>query len=232
MAKVVNAGWDDAPHLSEDEKQRLLATIPPHQIKARTKGIPMLGSGAIYPVDEDDIRVDGFPLVDMMPRGYGLDVGWSATAAVWCALDRGTDTIYVYDCYKRGQAEPAVHISAISQRGDWIPGYIDPASAGASQKDGSRLMDLYGKYLMLDAADNAVEAGIYAVYERMTTGRLKVFSHLSPWFEEFRLYRRDTKGRVVKENDHIMDAMRYCVMGVDTWATQAYGSSMRYRGSV
>ena len=26
---------------------------------------------------------------------------------------------------------------------------------------------------------------------------------------EYRLYRRDEKGRVVKENDHLMDASRY-----------------------
>lgn len=31
--------------------------------------------------------------------------------------------------------------------------------------------------------------------------------------EEYRLYRRDERGRVVKTNDHLMDAFRYAVMG-------------------
>jgi hypothetical protein len=29
--------------------------------------------------------------------------------------------------------------------------------------------------------------------------------------EEYRLYRRDEKGRIVKANDHLMDATRYAV---------------------
>jgi hypothetical protein len=47
------------------------------------------------------------------------------------------------------------------------------------------------------------------VWNRLSTGRLKVFKTLGAWFEEFRLYRRDQKGHVVKENDHLMDATRY-----------------------
>jgi hypothetical protein len=229
---VINAGWDDAPHLSEDEKQRLIKTIPPYQIKARTQGIPMLGSGAIYPIDEDEIKVDGFEIPNMFTRGYGLDVGWNATAAVWCARDMGTDTVYVYDVYKRGQAEPAVHISAIQQRGEW-PGYIDPSAAGAGKiKDGEAILDIYEKYLRVEPADNTVEAGIFDVYERLTTGRLKVFRHLAAFFEEFRLYRRDEKGKVVKVNDHIMDAMRYCVRGINGWIPNVQNQVTRYRGSL
>jgi Terminase RNaseH-like domain len=45
----------------------------------------------------------------------------------------------------------------------------------------------------------------------MSAGRLKVFSSLSNWYQEFRLYRRDENGKVVKERDHLMDAMRYLV---------------------
>jgi hypothetical protein len=54
----------------------------------------------------------------------------------------------------------------------------------------------------------------------MSTGRLKVFRNLSAWLEEFRLYRRDEKGRVVKENDHIMDAMRYLESRVNGFKTE------------
>jgi hypothetical protein len=46
---------------------------------------------------------------------------------------------------------------------------------------------------------------------RMQTGRLKVFSHLSDWFEEFRLYHRKD-GKVIKEFDDLMAATRYSVM--------------------
>ena len=46
----------------------------------------------------------------------------------------------------------------------------------------------------------------------MTSGKLKVFRSLGNFLSEFRLYRRDEDGRVVKQRDHLMDAMRYLVM--------------------
>ena len=39
---------------------------------------------------------------------------------------------------------------------------------------------------------------------------MKVFKSLPQWFAEFRLYRRDEKGKV--ERDHLMDATRYLEM--------------------
>ena len=46
----------------------------------------------------------------------------------------------------------------------------------------------------------------------MTTGKLKVFRSLGNFLSEFRLYRRDEDGKVVKDRDHLMDAMRYLLM--------------------
>ena len=43
----------------------------------------------------------------------------------------------------------------------------------------------------------------------MTTGNFKVFNTMPHWAKEFVLYRRDLKGRIIKENDHLMDATRY-----------------------
>ena len=49
----------------------------------------------------------------------------------------------------------------------------------------------------------------------LSAGKLKVFSSCQPWLEEFRLYRRDDRGRIVKQNDHLLDATRYlCMSGV------------------
>jgi len=173
----------------------------------------MLGSGAIYPVNEEDVAVEPFPLPDYWTKGYGLDVGWNWTAAVFAAHDRDTDTVYIYDVYKQGKAEPAIHAAAIKARGDWLPGEIDPAARGRGQKDGEQLMAIYEELgLRIAPADNTVEAGIAAVWQRLSTGRLKVFKHLADWFAELRIYRRDENGRIVKSNDHCMDATRYRLM--------------------
>ncbi len=233
----VQAGWDDVPHISPEEQAELKKSIPPHQIEARTKGVPVLGSGQIYPVDEKLIAVEPFAIPTYWPRGYGMDVGWNWTAAVWCAHDVDADVIYLYDAYKAGKVEPALHATAIRARGDWQEGEIDPAARQRGQKDGEQLMELYSELgLWLRPADNAREAGLAEVWQRLSTGRLKVFSHLSDWFAEFRIYRRDEKGQVVKVNDHLMDATRYRLMRVNTMISETMalhggsGLTPTYRG--
>lgn len=209
---VVLAGWDSVPHIKEEEKRDLLKTIPPYQRDARTKGIPQLGQGAIYPIEESEITVEAFKIPQHWPRAFALDVGWKRTAAVWGAMERETDTWYLYGEYYRGQAEPSVHAAAIRGRGVWIPGCIDPAARGRGQKDGEQLVESYRELgLDLTLADNAVEAGIFDVYERLSTGRLKVFTLLRNWLAEYRIYRRDDLGRVVKNADHLMDGTRYLI---------------------
>jgi hypothetical protein len=207
---VTQAGWDDAVHLTPAMKSDLLSEIPPYQRDARSKGIPMLGRGAIYPVGESEFVIAPFAIPDHYPRGYGLDVGWNRTAAVWGALDRDNDTLYLYAEYVVGRTEPPLHAAGIRAKGDWIPGVIDPAALGRSQVDGEQLMQNYIDLgLDIEKADNSVDAGIDIVWTRLVTGRVKVFSNLLNWLWEFRKYRRDEHGHVVKKDDHGMDASRY-----------------------
>jgi phage terminase large subunit-like protein len=210
---VIQADWDDVPHLSVEAKAELLASIPPYQRDARCKGIPVLGSGAIYQIAESDIVVADFPIPDHYSRAYGLDVGWNRTATIWGARDNETGVIYLYSEHYAGKELPVVHAEAIKSRGAWIPGVIDPASAGSSQTDGRRMIDIYRQSgVNVQEAENAVEAGIYTCWQLMTTGKLKVFRSLGNFLTEFRLYRRDEDGKVVKDRDHLMDAMRYLIM--------------------
>ena len=210
---VVMATWDDVPHLDDEVKKELWNSIPPFQRDARSKGVPQLGAGAIYPVPESDIVIPDFDIPAHWPRVYGMDVGWNRTAAIWGAIDQETSTTYLYSEHYRGQAEPIIHADSIKGRGDWIPGVIDPAARGRNQKDGDQLLQQYVDLgLNLQTAINAREAGLYAVWQRMSGGKLKVFKSLGNWLSEFRLYRRDEKGNVVKENDHLMDATRYLVV--------------------
>jgi hypothetical protein len=46
----------------------------------------------------------------------------------------------------------------------------------------------------------------------LSEGRIKVFKTLTNFLNEIRVYRRDEKGKVVKSNDHLMDAFRYLMM--------------------
>ncbi len=215
MTYYIQVGWDDVPHLDEDEKAKLKKSFPLHELDARTKGIPMLGSGAIYPIPRTEIEVKPFQIPAHWKKAYALDVGWNKTAAIWGAKDMTTDTIYLWAEHYRGQAVPAIHASAIKARGEWIRGAIDPAARGRNQTDGQQLIESYRtEGLKLTPANNAVEAGIFEVWQRMETGRLKVFSTLNAFWTEFLTYSRDENGKIIKKNDHLLDACRYLVM---TW---------------
>lgn len=212
---MVQAGWDDVPHIDDTTKRELLENTPVHLRDARSKGTPSLGAGAIYPIEQSEIIVDPFAIPAYFAKGYGMDVGWNRTAAAFGAWDRDNDVLYIYAEHYRGQAEPSIHADAIRARGDWLIGAIDPASRGRAQKDGEQLLGIYRELgLNLQLANNAVEAGILEVWQRFSSGRLKIFRSCQNVLNEHRLYRRDEKGRIVKEFDHLMDAIRYLVLAM------------------
>jgi phage terminase large subunit-like protein len=214
---ITVCGWDDVPHLSEKMKADMLASTPPQLREARSKGVPTVGSGLIYPVDMKIAVMDDIRLPNHYKKLYGFDVGWNNTAAVWGALDMDNDIIYIYSEYKLGQEKPPVHAAAIKARGNWMKGTIDPAARGRSQIDGEKLFLMYrAEGLKIFPANNAREAGIFEVWNRLTTGRLRIFKSCSMLLREFSLYHRDEKGQIVKTNDHLLDALRYLCMADKT----------------
>jgi len=76
--------------------------------------------------------------------------------------------------------------------------YCDPAG-------GERISEIdYG-----DEANNSVEPGLDYINTKIERGQFFVVETATGVLSEIWNYRRDEKGRVVKENDHYMDAMRY-----------------------
>ena len=232
--KAIFCSWEEVGHLSPASIADMLASLPPHQRDARSKGIPQLGSGAIYPVPESDFTCAPFDIPAHWRQAYAMDVGWARTACLWGAIDDQSDTIYFFSEHYRGQAEPSVHADAIKSRGESLKGVIDPAARGRAQKDGEQLFNIYQDLgLHLSLADNGVESGIYKVYQRLSSGRIKIFSTCQNLLAELRLYRRDENGKVVKENDHLADCLRYYVNSAIAVATitQKYRTSVTGVGS-
>jgi hypothetical protein len=229
---LTQAGWDDAAHLSAEQKKAMLADVEPHLRDARSKGDPSMGAGMIYPISPDEISYTPFQIPAFWPRVFAMDVGWNVTAALWGALDRSTDTLYIYSEYFGQKQLPLVHAAAIKARGAWIPGVIDPASRGRSQADGEQLLETYrGHGLNLTTADNSVESGLEMVWERKCTGRTKVATNLQNYWREHRQYRRHMQynkhgalvAEVMKVDDHVMDTERYLtVSGVPKMRVQEF----------
>lgn len=207
---IIQAGWDDAAWLSEESKVQMEADTEPHLRAARRSGRPSMGSGNVYPIALESMLVTPFQIPPYYKKMFAFDVGWNRTACLWAAIDPQTDIVYIYDEHYVGEQQPPIHAAAVRSRGSWIPGVIDPASHGRSQNDGTQLIQAYKELgLNLRPAINNVDAGISALWQRMTTGNLKIFNNLPNFAKEFVLYRRNLKGNIVKENDHLMDCLRY-----------------------
>jgi phage terminase large subunit-like protein len=212
--------WDDVPHLSEKEKVEMLASCPVYLRDARRKGIPTAGIGKVYVTEEDQFVVKPFQLPTHWRRCFGFDGGWHNTACIWLAWDKDNDVAYLYSEYKRGEQSIEVHAAALRARGAWIPGVGDAAAIG--QDNGKKLLSLYkATGINMVLPDKSVDAGIQIVLSRLETGRLKVFSTCQKWLEEYRMYRYDEKQRIVKQDDHLMDATRYgLISGLKRSTTQ------------
>lgn len=217
---VTSMTIDDVDHYTPEERAQIIASYPPHEREARSKGIPTMGSGRIFPVPEELITCEPREIPRHWPQIIGLDFGWDhPTAAARLAWDRDNDTIYVTACYRRSEAVPAIHAAAIKPWGAWIPVAWPHDGLQHDKGSGDQLKEQYrshGLKMLNDQAThaeggNGVEAGLMAMLERMETNRFKVFKGLNDWFEEFRLYHRKD-GKIVKERDDIMSATRYGVM--------------------
>ncbi len=211
---------DDAPHYAPEERARIVASYAPHEREARTMGIPSLGAGRVFPVEEAGLREPAFRIPPHWARIAGLDFGWDhPTASVWLAWDREADAVHVYDCYRLREETPVVHAAALRARGDWIPVAWPQDGLQHDKGSGTALAEQYRRqgvpmlpmHAQFADGSTGLEAGLADMLDRMKTGRLKVAEHLAEWWQEFRLYhRRD--GRVVKEQDDLLSATRYALM--------------------
>ena len=87
---------DDVEHYSDEEKAKIIKSYPAHELEARTKGIPILGSGRIFPVAEETIAIGPKEFPAHWPRIGGMDFGWDHPfAAVELVHDRDSDVVYV-----------------------------------------------------------------------------------------------------------------------------------------
>lgn len=217
--QVISMTIDDALHYTAEERAKIIASYPAHEREARTKGIPTMGSGLIFPVVEEEITVEPFDIPKHWVQIGGLDFGWDhPTAGAHLAWDRDADVVYLVKDYRQRQATPIFHAAALKGWGDWLP-WAWPHDGNNDTAAGENLSKQYadqGLNMLPDRAtfedgSNSVEAGLMDMLDRMMTGRFKVFRTCGAWLEERRLYHRKD-GKIVKERDDVISASRYALM--------------------
>ena len=112
---------DQAEHYTPEQRAEIVAGYMPHEREARAKGIPVLGSGRVFPVTDESITCEPFVVPPHFPQINGLDFGWDHPfGAVNCAWDRDADVFYVCKEYREREATPLIHAGAVKPWGDWV----------------------------------------------------------------------------------------------------------------
>ena len=230
---VTSMTIDDAEHYSQEQREAIIASYPPHEREARVKGIPSMGSGRVFPVTEELITVEPFSLPAHWPQIVGIDFGWDHPfAAIRLAWDRDQDAVYVVGEYAQRESTPVIHAAAIRPWGKWLPIAWPHDGLQHDKGSGEQLADQYrghglnmlNERATFDDGSSGVEAGIMDMLDRMQTGRWKVFSTCGGWLQEFRLYHRKD-GLIVKERDDRISASRYGLMMLRKAKIPASGQS-------
>jgi phage terminase large subunit-like protein len=215
------ATWNDAPHLGEATKARLLSAYPAWQKDMRSKGEPLLGAGLIFDIDDERIKCQSFECPAHWWIINGLDFGWDhpqAHVQLW--WDKDTDTVYLAHAWRKSRAKPNEAWVAVRPWAKDVPtawpadGLQHEKGSGEGQKksyvdEGFKMLPEHATW---QGGGVSVEQGLVELYRAMDDGKFKVFSHLSPFFEEKMNYHRDENGHVVKVQDDVLSAVRYAWM--------------------
>ena len=214
----------EAEHYSPEQRARIIAGYPAHEREARANGVPLQGSGRVFPIDRRAFEYDPeefHPLPSWYHHVIGLDFGWDhPTASVWMAYDPDGDVLWVHNALRMSNATPLVFAGAMRSTGPvWMPVAWPHDGLQHDKGSGEQLAGQYAKQGLRMIAEratfedgtNGLEAGVQEMYDRMITRRLRVASHLADWWEEFMLYHRKD-GKIVKEVDDLLSATRYGMM--------------------
>jgi len=218
-------GWVDAPHMTKEKMERLLAQYPAYQRDMRSKGMPLMGSGLIYEVDENILKCDPFEVPDYWFVINGMDFGWDHPQAhIQLVWDRDADCFYLINAFKKSKIQPFEAWHVVKPWAKNVPtawphdGLQTEKGSAKQQKDYYKEegFNMLPSHATWEDGGNGVWAGIMELNNLMKTGRFKIVSTLVNVLEEIRQYHTKTtadgKSVIVKINDDLLDAIRYAYM--------------------
>lgn len=229
------------PHVNQKRLAKDAARMSKEEREARRQGKFVHFAGQFYPeygeahlVDALAQKVgrDGRPQVpEQIADQYvivGIDPGLNFTGVVWVAFDNDNVAL-VFDVLKTEQMVVSDVAPKILERNRlWgiDPGYyvIDPSARNRSKTDAERLESHYLRAgIPTIRGQNDRAAGILEVKARLQHEGLYVTRDCAALDDEFENYRRDDKSAdefaAIKENDHLLDALRYVCME-RLWTTE------------
>ena len=215
----------DNPLYPREEIEWAKANLPPHEYESRYEGNFAKPEGVIFDrPDDDGLLVEPFNVPADWPCYAGHDWGFKdPTAAVWARLSP-QGVLYITNVYEEPGDTIDTHVKRWHELGGVDEAFGDPA-------DPELMLRAMEAGYPVTPANNDILGGLNAVYELLTSGRLKVFKGSGQkWIAHRANYvwarePRDKSKFRDKPQDpqparHMMDATRYLVMGLK----QARGS--------
>lgn len=209
---------DDNPFLPESFKENLKKEYEGTVYYDRyILGLWVRAEGLVYPMFGDDCITQEIP--DTGDYYISIDYGTlnPFSAGLWCVGKRSAvriAEIYYSGRETRAQKTDEEYCDMVERLAGDKPiraVVVDPSAASFIEALRRR-----GRFKVRHA-DNDVMNGIRTVSDFLRNGKIKIHESCENTIREFGLYRWDEKSesdRVVKENDHAMDEVRYMAMTV------------------
>lgn len=209
---------DDNPFLPESFKENLKKEYEGTVYYDRyILGLWVRAEGLVYPMFGDDCITQEIP--DTGDYYISIDYGTlnPFSAGLWCVGKKCA--VRIAEIYYRGREEKKQktdeeYCDMVERLAGDKPiraVVVDPSAASFIEALRRR------SGFKVRHADNDVLNGIRTTSDFLRDGRIKIHAGCEDAIREFGLYRWDEKAesdRVVKENDHAMDEIRYMVMTV------------------
>jgi phage terminase large subunit-like protein len=221
--RLITMGIKDVDHYTEEEKAAIIASYEPWEREARVNGVPILGTGRIFRYEEDKIaepHISEDQIPDHWALLNALDFGWDhPQVCIQIAWDRDNDVIHVIRGKKARETKPEEMWVMVKHWAKEVPtawphdGFQHDKGSGKQLSEQYREagFDMLWEHATHDEGGNGIEAGLMEMHDRFGSGRLLIDEGLEEFWDEYRLYHRDN-GKIVKENDDFISAVRYAIM--------------------
>ncbi len=236
----VRGGIDKALHMTAERKAEIFRQIKnPQQQLSRIEGQEAMGDGRCFnrPFEEilHDIPNEDRARNEWWSVGWGLDFHHGGAKGVFVAVfgfyDPQTECLYINDIIREIGGTPANHLLRISTHkcSDAPAMYPHDGGRSANLESQDTLADLYryhperrpyglrlqSSHVTFPGGGYNLDAGVMEMESRFQQGKLKIGRWLAAMVkDEYEAYHRDDKNNIVREDDHVLDAIRVLMMGV------------------
>lgn len=188
---------DNEEHLPPGYIDDFLETLPDAARRRFLLGEWLKKEGSIYDKFESSMIIRQSAVPGSDDWAAGIDFGLNIAGVIVCFIG---DVIYVYDDHGAYNMTTSSFNSEITRK--WgsknYAAYCDPSG-------GERIQEIAGG----TAGNNSVDPGIDFINMKMERGEFFICDNCTGVLSEIWDYARDEKERIIKINDHYMDAMRY-----------------------